>query len=135
MMESKMCCQCKTSQLLNNFSHFFVKQRNKFRVSSHCKSCASLNTRKYYQDNREKCIASSKLRKLSNPEHTKKVKKEISERYKNDLHITYVKQCLRLGKFSDDFIDKNPQVIENKRLQIKLKRKLKQINNGKKQVN
>jgi len=133
-MNTKICNKCQISQPLDNFSHFFEKQRNRFRISTHCKSCAALNTKKYYYANREKCIENAKRWKLNNFEYIKKVKKEINIRYVNDLHITYVMQCLRRGKLSDDFINKNPQVIETKRLQIKLTRKLKELKNGTKQI-
>ena len=61
----------------------------------------------------------------------KKKNKEI-KKYREELQDCYVRDLLvTRSKFKHEDLKKVPEIVETKRLQIKIKRKLKKLKNGK----
>jgi len=64
--------------------------------------------------------------------------KEKCEKYlldiKNKVPDWYVLKLLNQSNVSEEFIQTNPEVIQARRLQLKIKRKIKELKNGTKQI-
>lgn len=129
-MESKVCGKCKVLLPTDNFIYFFEKSRNKWRYSSYCKSCQKQNAKKHYRDNQEKCIDTTRKWKMNNKEKCEKYLLDI----KNKVPDWYVVKLLNQSNVSEEFIQTNPEVIQARRLQLKIKRKIKELKNGTKQI-
>lgn len=129
-MESKVCGKCKVLLLTDNFIYFFEKSRNKWRYASYCKSCQKQNAKKHYINNQEKCIDTTRKWKLNNKEKCEKYLLDI----KNKVPDWYVLKLLNQSNVSEEFIQTNPEVIQARRLQLKIKRKIKELKNGTKQI-
>jgi len=129
-MESKVCGKCKVLLPTDNFIYFFEKSRNKWRYASYCKSCQKQNAKKHYINNQEKCIDITRKWKMNNKEKCEKYLLDI----KNKVPDWYVLKLLNQSNVSEEFIQTNPEVIQARRLQLKIKRKIKELKNGTKQI-
>ena len=129
-MESKVCGKCKVLLPTDNFIYFFEKSRNKWRYASYCKSCQKQNAKKHYINNQKKCIDTTRKWKMNNKEKCEKYLLDI----KNKVPNWYVLKLLNQSNVSEEFIQTNPEVIEARRLQLKIKRKIKELKNGTKQI-
>lgn len=138
-MESKKCPVCKQIKQIECFYKYFVKLRRKFRFSNYCKDCAKIKANKraliHYQANKEE---KKKYQRdyRANPKKRDQIKKTsiyFKKKYARELHDVYIRDRL----YIDDDISVNesralPELLETKRLKIKITRKLKELKNGKK---
>jgi hypothetical protein len=134
-MESKICGKCKVLLPTENFIYFFEKNRNKWRYASYCKSCQKQNAKKHYNGNKEKYIDLANKWQINNLEKRNQIAGEYQKRVRANLTNSYITKLLDASEISREFVSKNPEVIEVRRLQVKINRKLKQLKNGTKQVN
>jgi len=108
----------------------FIRNRYKLRAEkfkeqrTKHKDSRKVRDREYYKENREDRIRYSAEWRESNLERCNAKNKEIKERSRNSLSDGYVAGLLRV-KVSDI----PPEVVELKRLQIQLKRELKNAAN------
>jgi aminopeptidase N len=136
---SKICPICKENKPLSEYDHYFSKERNKLRPQNYCKVCQVLEKRKrsaaYFQKNKEQRLNYAKQYR-KNPENKEKLnvlRQKFKKKYREILKDCYVKDLLKQrGKVTEVHLKELPEIIETKRLQIKIKRKLKEIRDGKK---
>lgn len=133
-METKVCGKCKVLLPTDNFIYFFEKNRNKWRYASYCKSCQKQNAKKHYNGNKEKYIDLANKWQINNQEKRNKICVEYQKRIRANLTNSYITKLLDASEISREFVSKNPEVIEARRLQVKINRKLKQLKNGTKQI-
>lgn len=133
-METKVCGKCKVLLPTENFIYFFEKNRNKWRYASYCKSCQKQNAKKHYNSNKEKYIDLANKWQINNQEKHNKICVEYQKRIRENLTNSYITKLLNASEISREFVSKNLEVIEARRLQVKINRKLKQLKNGKKQI-
>ncbi len=134
----KVCPVCKENKEIKEFRIYFSKIRNKFRISNYCKPCGRKEAKpraiQNYKDN-------SELRKQyakdyrANPEKKEKLKlvsQKFKIKYREELQDCYVRDRLTQENKIPNYVAKElPEIVETKRLQIKIKRKLKNLKNGK----
>lgn len=133
-METKVCGKCKVLLPTENFIYFFEKNRNKWRYASYCKSCQKQNAKKHYNSNKEKYIDLANKWQINNREKRNQITGEYQKRVRANLTNSYITKLLDASEISREFVSKNPEVIEARRLQVKINRKLKQLKNGTKQI-
>lgn len=133
-MKTKVCGKCKVLLPTENFIYFFEKNRNKWRYASYCKSCQKQNAKKHYNGNKEKYIDLANKWQINNQEKRNKICVEYQKRIRANLTNSYITKLLDASEISKEFVSKNPEVIEARRLQVKINRKLKQLKNGTKQI-
>ena len=134
-MKTKVCGRCKVSLPTENFIYFFEKNRNKWRYASYCKSCQKQNAKKHYNNNKEKYIDLANKWQINNREKRNQITGEYQKRVRANLTNSYITKLLDASEISREFVNKNPEVIEARRLQVKINRKLKQLKNGTQQIN
>jgi hypothetical protein len=134
-MESKVCGKCKVLLPTDNFIYFFEKSRNKWRYASYCKSCQKQNAKKHYRDNQEKYIDLANKWQINNQEKHNQICCKYQKRVRAKLTNSYIIKLLDASEISREFINKNHEVIESRRLQVKIKRKIKELKNGTQQIN
>lgn len=134
-METKVCGRCKVLLPTENFIYFFEKNRNKWRYASYCKSCQKQNAKKHYNSNKEKYIDLANKWQINNREKRNQIIGEYQKRVRANLTNSYITKLLDASEISREFVSKNPEVIEARRLQVKINRKLKQLKNGTQQIN
>jgi hypothetical protein len=134
-MKVKMCFQCNLNKTIDNYTHYFVKERNKWRYSSYCKECACLRTRIYHKKNKVSIFQKKKEREAKNPELTKIRRKIIADRYTNECKEFYLITLLVKSGIDKQIVIENPELLQTKKLLLMTKRKLKTLKNGKKQIN
>lgn len=133
----KRCPICKIEKDLSEFDQYFSKKRNKYRIGNYCKECRKkvslIRAKKYYEENSAACKEKAKNYRQKNDEKIKVDRPKFKKRQIENLQNCYVKSLLvEKRKIDKEFISENPEIIETARLQIKIKRKLKSIRNGKK---
>ncbi len=64
-METKQCTKCKEVKPVGEFG---TEKRHRSGLQSWCRSCDAQNTRVYYSNHRETCLAHTKVRRESNIE-------------------------------------------------------------------
>lgn len=134
----KICPICKENKKVEEYNYYFSKKRNKYRVGNYCKPCAKIDAKpraiKNYLDNREARLQYCKeyRNNPANQEKLKTLKNKFKKKYVEILQDCYVRELLvSRNKITNEFINENPEIIETKRLQIKIKRKLKNLKDGK----
>lgn len=137
-MTHKVCPICKENKEVDKFHSYFSKQRNKYRIGNYCKICskeqAKPRAKKNYLENKEKRLEYGRNYRANpdNKEKLRTLKAKFKKKYIENLQDCYVRDLLRTRqKIKNEVIDKIPEIIETKRLQIKIKRKLKNLKNGK----
>lgn len=133
-MENKICGKCQLSLPTNQFSYFFEKHRNKWRYASYCRSCQKQNAKKHYETNREKYIAMNRNWQQNNRQRQIEIVSQWQKKERDNLTNAYMCKLLTASNISKEFANQYPEVIEARRLQLKLKRKLKQLKNGTQQI-
>lgn len=135
---TKYCPICKEHKSVSEFNTYYSNARKKRMVQSRCKICAKIDSRRranlYYAKNREKRKQYARDYK-ANPANSEKIKKleaHFRKVYCEELHDCYIRGMLS-RQFGIPFeVSKDmPEIIEAKRLQIKIKRKIKTLKNGK----
>lgn len=136
---SKVCPICKENKDLSNFSKYFSKQRQKWRIQNYCHQCEKEEKKKrsktYYEENKEERKEYQKQHraKPENKERLKAVSQQFKIKYRENLQDCYVRDRLTQDNDIPNYVSRQlPEIVEAKRLQIKIKRKLKSLKNGKK---
>lgn len=138
-ISSKVCPICKTEKDLSNFGKYFSKERQKYRVQNYCKSCEKSEKKRrsaeYYEANKEARKQYQKEHR-ANPNNKKKLKavsQKFKIKYREELQDCYVRDRLTQDNKIPNYVSRElPEIVEAKRLQIKIKRKIKSLQNGKK---
>lgn len=138
-ISSKVCPICKIEKDLSNFGKYFSKERQKYRVQNYCKSCEKSEKKRrsseYYEANKEARKQYQKEHRANpkNKEKLKAVSQKFKIKYREELQDCYVRDRLTQDNKIPNYVSKElPEIVEAKRLQIKIKRKIKLLNNGKK---
>lgn len=118
---------------LKDDSEYGKEPKGKDGLKSSCKTCLNAKTRKWKGENQDKVKILDLKWKQENPKKVKATK----EKYRNgnkgkiakyeltqttNLSDNYVKNKLRQSGFSTEQLNENPELIEVKRIIIKIKR-------------
>lgn len=114
MCGTKKCCKCKLELPLDNFNKDSIRKDG---LQTYCIKCGIIASKEYYKNNKEK--------------HLKNCAKN-SIKYKENLNTCYIKHTLTTGNKNLNYKDITPELVELQRENLKLKRKIKEIN---KQIN
>lgn len=138
-ISSKVCPICKTEKDLSNFGKYFSKERQKYRIQNYCKSCEKSEKKRssaeYYEANKEARKQYQKEYRANpkNKEKLKAVSQKFKIKYREELQDCYVRDRLTQDNKIPNYVSRElPEIVEAKRLQIKIKRKIKTLQNGKK---
>ena len=93
------------------------------------------NAKKHYDTNRQKYIAMNQNWQQNNRQRQIEFVKKWQKKEIDNLTNAYMCKLLNASNISKEFANQYPEVIEARRLQLKLKRKLKQLKNGTQQIN
>jgi hypothetical protein len=133
----KVCPICKENKEVAEYPTYFSKARNKHRIGNYCKPCGRNESKpraiKNYQDNREKKKQYSKNYRANpdNQEKLKKLKKHFKKKYREELKDCYIRDVLsNRCNIPVEVSRQIPEIVETKRLQIKIRRKIKTLKNG-----
>ena len=135
----KVCPICKENKEVKEYHQYFSKSRNKYRIGNYCKPCARINSnirvKKYFEDNREARLQYAKDYR-ANPDNNEKraiLAKKFKSKYREELQDCYVRDRLTQEEGVPNWMSRqNEELVEVKRLKIKIKRKIKSLKNGKK---
>lgn len=135
----KVCPICKEEKSVEEYHQYFSKSRNKYRIGNYCKPCARANSKvrvaKYFKENKEARLQYAKDYR-ANPENDEKravLAKKFKTKYREELKDCYVRDRLTQEDGIPNWMSRqNEELIEAKRLKIKIKRKIKSLKNGKK---
>lgn len=136
-MENKTCPRCKENKLVSEYHVYFSRERGKNRIANYCKPCAKIvsckNAKKNYQENKDKKLEYAKEYRKKNACRIKKQRPIYKKKQIEELQNCYVRELLTTKNGVDpNFIQDNPEILQTKRIQLKIKRKLKSFKNGKK---
>lgn len=134
----KKCPACKICKPIQDFDRYYSKIRGHYRIGNYCKPCrleiSKVRATKYYLEKREerKAYAREYRAKECNREKIKKLSAEFKKKYRDELKDCYVRDRLNVDNDIPVYISHQvPEIVESKRLHIKIKRKLKSLQNGK----
>lgn len=138
-METKVCPICSVEKPVSEYHSYFSKERNKTRVGNYCKPCARENSKvrvkAYFEQNKEARLQYAKDYR-ANPENKEKLKttkNKFKRKYIEKLQPCYVRDSLVQKKgFSNEDLHKNPEIVQVYTTQLKLKRTIKKLKDGKK---
>ena len=134
-MKEKTCPICKETKAVSEYYIYFVKLRNKERVSYCCKKCeyqrSSSNAKKLYQKKRLERLEYAKEYREKNPKKVKESKAKFTKKYREELKECYVAyQASKTLKCSTKEIHDNPELMQAYKNNLQLKRQIR--NYGKK---
>jgi hypothetical protein len=136
---SKICPICKVEKELTNYGKYFSKERQKYRIQNYCKICEKEEKKRrsaiYYQDNKEERKLYRKKYRANpiNKEKLKALSQKFKIKYREELKDCYIRSRLSQDNNIPINVSRElPEIVEAKRLLIKIKRKLKSLKNGKK---
>lgn len=138
-LKKKICPICKEEKNISEFPSYFSKQRNKIRIGNYCKPCgrksSTIIAKQHYQDNKAQKLQYAKDYR-ANPDNKEKLlnlSRSFKKKYIEELQDCYVRELLATRNGIPTEVSKEiPEIVEIKRLQIKIKRKIKTLKNGKK---
>lgn len=135
----KVCPICKENKKVEEYPTYFSKPRNKHRIGNYCKPCGRKEAKpraiKNYQENQEKRKHYAKDYRANpdNKEKRRKLEIHFKKKYREELQDCYVRDVLATRyDIPTEVLREIPEIVETKRLQIKIRRKLKNLKNGKK---
>lgn len=136
-MTTKTCPICKTEKSVEEYHRYFSKSRQKYRIANYCKDCSrevsNKNAKKNYQENKPKKLDYARDYREENKERIKEKRPYYKKKQIEECQNCYVRDLLiSKNKIEKDFISENPEILEIKKNQLKIKRKLKNLKNGKK---
>lgn len=136
-MDHKKCPICCVEKPVSEYYKYFSKERQKYRISNYCISCGRENARpraeKHYKENTDTKKQYAKDYRVQNKDKVKVLAQKFKIKYREELKDCYVRDLLtQKNKIPKTVMAEIPEIVETKRLQIKIKRKLKQLKNGKK---
>jgi hypothetical protein len=145
----KICSKC---GLEKNESEYYKKKSCKNGIMNMCKSCFSINQKrpqrlnaqkKYYENNKKKCLDAYKKWATDNPEKVNKNWKTYRDSHKKnrldsalkarvEMKDWYIKQSLRAKGFTDEIMKQNNNILSVQKIIIKTKRLCKTLQNSEK---
>ena len=135
----KVCPICKENKKVEEYPTYFSKARNKHRIGNYCKPCGRKEAKpraiKNYHENQEKRKQYAKDYRANpdNKEKRRKLEIHFKKKYREELQDCYVRDVLATRYDIPTEVSRGiPEIVEAKRLQIKIRRKLKNLKNGKK---
>jgi hypothetical protein len=128
----KICPICKVEKSIDYFNRYFSKERQKYRCQNYCKVCEKVEkTRRsaeYFAKNKDERLQYAKQYRANplNKEKLKIISQKFKVKYREDLQDCYIRTQLvqRVG-FSNADLHKHPEIVEAKRTQLLIKRKIK----------
>ena len=137
--KSKVCPICKIEKDVAEFGKYFSKIRQKYRAQNYCKMCERPEKKRrsaeYYKENKDARKQYQKKYRSdpSNKEKLKLTAQKFKLKYRDELKDCYVRDRLAQSDKIPTSVSRDlPEIVETKRLQIKIIRKIKKIQNGKK---
>lgn len=135
----KVCPVCKLEKSVDEFPYYFSKARNKMRIGNYCKPCGRKEakpraTKNYYENSeKRKQYAKDYRANPENKEKRRKLETHFKKKYREELKPCYVRDALvqRHG-FENKDLHENPEIVQVFTNQLKIKRTLKKIKDGKK---
>ena len=126
----KTCPICKKEKPLEEYHQYFSKERQKYRIANYCKVCSRLvskkNATKNYYENKLKKLEYAKKYREENKEWIKAKRPYYKKKQIEECQNCYIRELLvSKNKIQKDFITENPEILETKRLMLKIKRKIK----------
>ena len=136
-MNQKVCPICKISKSIDEYHTYYSKERKKHRIGNYCKPCSKIEANRrakgYYQRNKERIKKYTKeyRAKEENKEKLSAISRKFKIKYREELQDCYIRDRLNQdNKIPTSVSLAPPEIVEAKRLQIKIKRKLKSLRNG-----
>lgn len=131
-MLTKVCPKCGFELDIGCFHTYFSKPRNKYRVANYCKECSkkvsNVNAKRNYKENRKKKLEYAANYRETNKDKISRNRNFYRRKHRANLKDCYVRELLvTRHNFSLEMLNENPELVENRRLIIKIKRKLKTI--------
>lgn len=135
----KVCPICNENKPVEEYHQYFSKPRNKYRIGNYCKPCAreesKVRSEKYFKENKEARLQYARDYR-ANPKNDEKrsvLAKKFKAKYREELKDCYVRDVLATRCDIPTEVSREiPEIVEAKRLQMKIRRKLKTLKNGKK---
>ena len=129
-MENKTCPICKIEKPLEEYHKYFSKERQKYRIANYCKPCSRVvsnkNAKKNYKENKPKKLEYAKKYRQENRDQIKAKRPYYKKKQIEECQNCYVKELLiHKNGYKKEFINSNPDLLETKRLSLKIKRKIK----------
>ena len=126
----KICPICNIEKPLEEYHKYFSKERQKYRIASYCKVCSRKVSKKYsiknYYENKSKKLEYAKKYREENKELIKSKRHYYKRKQIEECQNCYVRELLvSKNKIQKDFITENPEILETKRLMLKIKRIIK----------
>lgn len=131
-METKKCPKCGFEKDIGCFHAYFSQSRNKYRVGNYCKECAkkssNIRAKNHYLENREEKLKYAANYRENNKEKISNKRNFYRRKHRYNLQDCYVRELLvTRHNFTIEILDSNPELIESRRLIIRIKRSLKKI--------
>lgn len=138
-LKMKRCPICKVDKDLNEYDHYFSKDRNKYRPQNYCRECSKKEkTRRsadYFRENKQERLDYAKKYRDENKDLILPKKRAFQKKYREELHPIYVIESIRRYTGLDaKVLRSEPELLEAKKASLTLKRKIKSIKNEK-QIN
>ena len=126
----KICPICNIEKPLEEYHKYFSKERQKYRIASYCKVCScqvsKKNAIKNYYENKSKKLEYAKKYREENKERIKAKRPYYKKKQIEECQNCYIRELLvSKNKIQKDFITENPEILETKRLMLKIKRIIK----------
>lgn len=133
---SKVCPMCKVEKDSSEYGKYFSHKRQKHRLQSYCKSCLIVDSRKrssmYYKKNKEYRVEYERNYRAdpNNKIKLREVSRKFKMKYVSELKDCYVREQLKkYNNIPTNVSREMPEIVEAKRLEIKIKRKIKSLKN------
>ncbi|KUJ54016.1 hypothetical protein [Chryseobacterium aquaticum] len=136
MQTEKTCPICKILKTASDFDKYFSKERQKYRLQNYCKECSkpikAKRSADYYQNHKKERIAYAKdyANRPQNIEKDRRQKVESKKRIRENLSDSYVRDLMvQKYKFSNEYLLKNPEIVNLYKGTLKIKRLIKKRKN------
>lgn len=131
-MQTKKCPKCGFEKDVGCFHAYFSKSRNKYRIGNYCKECAkklsNIIAKDHYLENREEKLKYASNYRENNKEKINRNRNFYRQKHRANLQDCYVRELLvTRHNLSIEMLNKNPELVQSRRLIIRIKRKLKTI--------
>lgn len=136
-MKSKVCPICKTEKSVEEYHRYFSKSRQKYRIANYCKDCSrevhNKNAKKNYQENKSKKLEYARKYREENKDRIKEKRPYYKRKQIEECQNCYIRELLiTKNNVQKGLTYEKPEILETKRLSLKIKRKIKNLKNGKK---
>jgi len=136
-INEKRCPKCEEIKSVDEYHQYFSKSRKKWRIGNYCKPCARKDSKKrvkiYFEENKEERLRYARDYRKKNPKKVKKLSAYFTKKYREELQDCYVAEfAAKSLKCSTKEIHDNPELLEAYRTNMKIKRKIKKLKDGKK---